>query len=304
MRAIQNYTTDTMQKQFVTEVIPVRIALIADVHSNLPALEAVLTDIRRHHPDRIVSLGDQVNLGPSPRETMALLRSEGVTCLHGNHERYILSAMAGDPAYAGANFESLRYNAARLTAQEITLPRTLELENVMLCHAMPDDDRFPVFDETLALPRLRERHFDRPTHILCGHGHNPTHIALGNLTVDSIGSVGCMDDGVPGTAPYAILTLDRGAVFLRPYAVGYDTGGLKRLFMQSGMAAYCPIMAHIICLQMQQNTDYLVGFVQRALARSRERGEPCVSLAAWQETDAAFPWPDGVGTAAFWRGMD
>ena len=111
-----------MQKQFATEVIPVRIALIADVHSNLPALEAVLTDIRRHHPDRIVSLGDQVNLGPSPRETMALLRSEGVTCLHGNHERYILSAMAGDPAYAGANFESLRYNAARLTAQEITLP--------------------------------------------------------------------------------------------------------------------------------------------------------------------------------------
>ena len=43
------------------------IALMADIHANLPAAEAVIADIRRKHkPDRIVSLGDQVNLGPAP----------------------------------------------------------------------------------------------------------------------------------------------------------------------------------------------------------------------------------------------
>ena len=74
-----------------------RIALIADIHANLPALEAVLRDIRRKHsPDRIISLGDQINLGPCPRETMALLRENGVTCLHGNHERYMLAMRAGE----------------------------------------------------------------------------------------------------------------------------------------------------------------------------------------------------------------
>ena len=92
------------------------IALMADIHANLPAAEAVITDIRRKHkPDRIVSLGDQVNLGPAPCDTLRLLRAEGVTCLHGNHEGYILSVMRGEPGYAGANFVSLRFNADRLT---------------------------------------------------------------------------------------------------------------------------------------------------------------------------------------------
>lgn len=53
------------------------IALVADIHSNILALEAILKDIRRKHkPDRIISLGDQINLGPAPRETLGLLKKE------------------------------------------------------------------------------------------------------------------------------------------------------------------------------------------------------------------------------------
>lgn len=278
-----------------------RIALIADVHSNLIALEAVLREIKKHRPDRIISLGDQVNLGPSPRETLALLRAEGVTCLHGNHERYILSVMDGDPAYDGANFASLRFNAALLKREEITFPKTMRIEGATLCHAMPEDDRFPMFDEARALPLLRQMTFDTPTHIICGHGHNPTHICLPNFTLDSIGSVGCMDDGVPGTAPYVIAGIEKDSIFLRPYSVAYDTSAIKPLFRSGGMADFCPVMARIACIQMMTNTDYLVPFVGRASALSRERGEARISLKTWQDTDAAFPWPDGVGTAEFWR---
>ena len=278
-----------------------RIALIADIHSNILALEAVMKAIKQHSPDRILSLGDQVNLGPCPRETLALLKAEGATCLHGNHERYILSAMAGDPGYAGANFASLRYNASLLTPKEITFPKVVELEGAVFTHAMPEDDRFPVFDVDKALPLLRSMRFDRPTHIFCGHGHNPTHIQMGNLTLDSIGSVGCMDDGVPGTAPYAILTIEKGQSFLRPYYIAYDVRPMRRLFLHSGMAAYCPVMAHLISLQMTTNKDFLVGFVKKALALSEARGEDAISLKTWQDADAAYAWPDGVGTAAYWR---
>ena len=225
-----------------------RIALIADIHSNILALESVMQGIKKHRPDIIISLGDQVNLGPCPKETLALLKSEDVVCLHGNHERYILSAMAGDPAYQAANFAAPRFNASLLTPDEITFPETLEIEGVTFCHAMPGDDRFPVFDPSLALPRLREMQFDKPTHIVCGHGHNPSHIRSGHVVVDSIGSCGCMDDGVPGTAPYAILTLEHGQAMLRPYYTAYETRHMKDTFIRSGMADYCPIMAHIICL--------------------------------------------------------
>ena len=88
-----------------------RIALLSDIHGNLPALEAVMEAILRHKPDRIISLGDQINLGPNPREVLALLRQEQVECLSGNHERYVLAAMAGDPAYQAANFAAPRFNA-------------------------------------------------------------------------------------------------------------------------------------------------------------------------------------------------
>lgn len=278
-----------------------RIALIADIHSNLVALEAVLAAIKKHRPERIISLGDQVNLGPSPKETLALLHAEGVTCLHGNHERYILSVMDGDPAYDGANFASLRFNAGLLEREQITFPKAMQIEGVTLCHAMPEDDRFPMYDEAKALPLLREMTFDKPTHIICGHGHNPTHISLPNFTLDSIGSAGCMDDGVPGAAPFAIAQIEKGSVYLRPYSAAYDVRRVKPLFRQSGMADYCPVMAHIACLQMVTNTDYLVPFVREASALSRKRGETRISQKTWQDTDAAFPWPDGVGTAAFWR---
>lgn len=278
-----------------------RIALIADIHSNIIALEAVMKAIKEHHPDMVLSLGDQVNLGPCPRETLALLKAENVTCLHGNHERYILSAMAGDPVYAGANFASPRYNAELLTPQEITLPETLELEGVTFCHAMPGDDRFPVFDPALALPKLREMAFERPTHIICGHGHNPSHIRSGNVTIDSIGAVGCMDDGVPGTAPYVILTLEHGQAMLRPYYVAYDTTLMKDVFKRSGMADYCPVMAHLICLQMTHNEDFLVQFMKLANAVSKSRGEHIISTESWQQADAAFTWPDGIGTTDYWK---
>ncbi|MBR3794647.1 MAG: metallophosphoesterase family protein [Clostridia bacterium] len=278
-----------------------RIALIADIHNNLPALEAVLRAIKAHSPDLVISLGDQVNLGPCPKETLSLLRAQNVTCLHGNHERYILSAMAGDPGYQGANFAAVRFQAQQLRPEEITFAKTLELEGAVFCHALPDDDRFPVFDSEKAIPLLEQRTFDRPTRIFCGHGHNPTHIAMHNLTIDSIGSVGCMDDGVPGTAPYAILTLERGYAFLRPYAVSYDASVIPGLFLKSGLAQACPIMSHIISLQMMNNFDFLLSFVGRAEAIRKARGEALITESIWQETDAAFPWPDGVGTNDFWK---
>lgn len=278
-----------------------RIALIADIHANLPALQAVLRDIKRKHcPDMIVSLGDQINLGPCPRETLELLKENQATCLHGNHERYVECAMRGDEAYAGANFESLRFNASLLTADDLRFPEELSVGNVRLCHAMPGDDRFPVNDPEQALPRLQAMRFQEKTHIICGHGHNAMHYSVGNLTLDSIGSAGCQDEGIPRIAVYSILNLEGKSAALRPCFATYDTRALKPLFKESGMADYCPIMAHLACKQMEDNHDYLCSFVAQAWALAKTRGETTMTHGTWVETDASFHWPDSVGTPAFW----
>lgn len=139
------------------------IALIADIHANLLAAEAVLSDIhKKHRPDRIISLGDQVNLGPAPRDTLRLLRSENVTCLHGNHEGYILSAMNNDPRYAGANFASLRFNASLLKPDEITFQKSLSYSGVTFCHARRKMTAFPCLTRRLRFPACKKKTM-RPT---------------------------------------------------------------------------------------------------------------------------------------------
>ena len=278
-----------------------KIALLSDIHANLPAAEAALKSIQKHHPNQIVSLGDQVNLGPNPREVLALLKENGVTMLHGNHERYILSVLAGDPAYDGANFQSLHWNAAILTKEEITFPKILKIENVILTHALPEDDRFPVFDPEKALPLLRERFTEGFTHIICGHGHNPTSYRMPHLRYDGIGSTGCMDEGTPGSAPWTLLTLDNGDAVLQPIYVPYHTDVLPELYLRSGMVDYCPVMAHIACLQAMLNRDFLVPFVDAARLIQKEKGEQVMSMETWGRADQLFQWPDGLNTAAFWK---
>jgi predicted phosphodiesterase len=73
-----------------------RVALIADIHGNLPALEAVLAEIRSEAVDRIVCLGDVVSFGPQPREVIARLRALGCPVVLGNADADVLTPPALD----------------------------------------------------------------------------------------------------------------------------------------------------------------------------------------------------------------
>ncbi|MGI8698340.1 MAG: metallophosphoesterase family protein [Mycobacteriales bacterium] len=73
-----------------------RVAVLADIHGNLPALDAVLTEVAAARVDRVVLLGD-IALGPLPAETLDRLAGlgEGAVWVHGNCEREVVSAYDG-----------------------------------------------------------------------------------------------------------------------------------------------------------------------------------------------------------------
>lgn len=128
-----------------------RVAAIYDIHGNLPALEAVLEDIRHAEVDLVVVGGDVVP-GPMPRETLACLRDLNVPVqlIQGNGEVAVLAEMAGKDSTVPEQFrEVVRWNAQQLHPEHERLlgswSKTLRVEipgvgEVLFCHATPRSD--------------------------------------------------------------------------------------------------------------------------------------------------------------------
>ena len=175
-----------------------RIAVIADVHGNLRALEAVRADLAKRSPDVVVNLGDNVS-GPLQAAASAdLLRNESYIHIRGNHDRQLVDRPPADmglsdrAAFGQLNGQQLAWLANLPPAQ------TLD-EDVLLCHGAPGNDLQYLLEEVdgdrvrLTSPNVvRDRLGDvRAALILCGHTHIPRVVSLpGGMWVVNPGSVG------------------------------------------------------------------------------------------------------------------
>ena len=189
-----------------------RVAVLADVHGNLPALEAALADVDAADVDRIVLPGD-IALGPMPGETLDLLDSLGnrVVWVHGNCEREVVSAYDG-AGVPGINGDSARDCASLLDLRQRDLidglPMTVTLDvdglgPTLFCHATPRrDDEFVLVDSPLALWNAALDGVEERV-VVCGHTHMPFDRLVDGRRVVNPGSVG-MAYGPPG-AYWAVL---------------------------------------------------------------------------------------------------
>lgn len=179
-----------------------RVAAIYDIHGNLPALEAVLDDVRSEGVDRIVVGGDVVP-GPMPRESISALLDLPTPpgFVYGNGERDILALAGGEmPARVPAAFHDvMRWVANELSPEQLaelaSWPPTLELEipglgPVLFCHATPRDDN-EIFTRLTPEERLRPI-FDAidAALVICGHTHMQFDRTIGRTRVVNPGSVG------------------------------------------------------------------------------------------------------------------
>lgn len=186
-----------------------RVAAIYDIHGNLPALEAVLQDIRQAEVDQVVVGGD-VLPGPMPRETLTYLLDLNIPVqfIQGNGDREVLAQMAGtDPGTVPEQFrEVVRWAAQQLHPEHGRLlagwPKTLRVEirglgNVLFCHATPrsDTDVFTRLTPEGHLLPVFER-LNVPL-VICGHTHMQFDRTIGRVRVVNAGSVG-MPFGEPG----------------------------------------------------------------------------------------------------------
>jgi putative phosphoesterase len=186
-----------------------RVAAIYDIHANLPALEAVIQEIRRIGVDLVVVGGD-VLPGPMPRETICFLRDVDIPIqfIRGNGDREVLARFRGEEATTVPQpFRAVvDWNAEQLDPDDeqvlASWPEILRVEirglgDVLFCHATPRSDT-EIFTRLTPEERLLPvfAGLDVPL-VICGHTHMQFDRMIGKIRVVNAGSVG-MPFGEPG----------------------------------------------------------------------------------------------------------
>ncbi len=223
---------------------PLRIALVADIHANLWALDAVLADIQKQRVDMVFNLGD-ILYGPlKPRATYERLRTLGdLLTIRGNQDRQIYDATEQDRRA----IPTLDYVINDLGEDPIQWLQTLPPaaifeEEIFLCHGTPASDETYLLEDVAsgrAMLRpeaeiLRLAKSVRHPVIVCGHSHTPRLVSLANgQMIVNPGSVGlpAYSDEAPVAhvmetysphASYAILTKTGAAWDVSFEKVAYD----------------------------------------------------------------------------------
>jgi diadenosine tetraphosphatase ApaH/serine/threonine PP2A family protein phosphatase len=228
----------------------VRYALLADVHGNLEALEAVLADLCDWPDVRVICAGDVVGYGPDPEACLELLRSWNAAVVLGNHEAMVLgrldfSRCVHQGIRAALWTRTILSRAARGHLEQ--LPMVHRERDLVVCHATLDDlesyTSSPAAAERV-VTRLGERYPDARM-VVCGHTHQPMVWMEGRGPVDverasslnlhgvrrllvNPGAVGQSRDGSV-SARYA--RYDAGAELLSFHRVDYaSTRTVRKLF--------------------------------------------------------------------------
>ncbi len=247
-----------------------RIAILADIHGNLHALQAVLEHVAKLRADRIVVAGDMVVGSPDSPACWELVKSLRCPVLRGNHERYVydLGTERAKAEWSQPQFGPVQYAAEKLgvTARRelAALPATLLLPDapdVRFFHGSARNDTDLIFpytsDEAIApmFEGVRERWLVR------GHNHYAGVRLWGDRRIVTVGSVGLPLDGTPA-AQYSMLELGRAGWSLQQYSVSYDVDAAVRRFVDSGYIEEAGPVARLFMREVETAAFHILPFLK------------------------------------------
>ncbi len=209
-----------------------RLAIIADIHGNQTALEAVLGALAPRQPDRYVVLGDLAYKGPHPREVVRTIRGLDALVIRGTSEDRLAGAIGHPgftvPAFADAD-QFNHWANERLSADdrawlaELPFDATIEAGSVRLyfVHACPENTTdlvYPWADEARLFSLFGDSGADA---VLYGHIHQPYLRWIGGRALINPGSVGQPFDG-DRRASCALIEAGQGELGVEFIRVPYD----------------------------------------------------------------------------------
>ena len=228
-------------RRILGEALPMKIAIISDIHGNKEALEQILAEIDKIGIDDIISLGDHIGYGPEPERVIEHIRQRNIFAVQGNHELALIQPTYLDWFNRAAR-KSLNITRRLLSSQSVDYIKTLKTHIIAhgcrFVHGFPPDSvltylfQLPEEAKILALKKLKEqRCFIGHTHTLDitsygRHGFESGRLKKGlnqlsarQKHIISAGSVGQPRDG-NNQAKYIIWDSEEDTVEVR--SVAYD----------------------------------------------------------------------------------
>ncbi len=213
------------------------ILLLADIHSNYPALAAIDQFFSKSQFDLIINCGDSTVYGPFPNETLAWLKKRGAFSILGNTDRKVIKLIKGKTfkkprkpekrvmytwTYDILNDDAKAYLLSQKKKGSIDLSQSgPKLKQTLhLFHGSPDDpDEFLFSDTDEKRFRQLAKDFSHSI-IVIGHSHSPFYKTFGTVSFINPGSIGRMFDGNPA-ASCATITINQDKLDVQHYRIPY-----------------------------------------------------------------------------------
>jgi len=235
-----------------------RIALLADIHGNHPALTAVLNDIERIKVDKIIVLGDIVFKGPQPEQCVSAVQALQTTVIRGNIDELVGSGQiqpgfAKSPEHEAAIQQEMAWTRKRLSDEQLqylaNLPfmheEHLTAETVLRCvHANPQNILDNILPDSSVDQLMRMFEGTEAGIVAYAHIHQPFIRRIDGRTLLNTGSVGLPFDG-DARSSYAVIEAEGDDCSIMLRRVRYDVEETVRAYEDSGHPFAASVIAAI-----------------------------------------------------------
>ena len=247
-----------------------KIAVLADIHGNLPALQTVVSHIDRWNPDEVMVAGDVVNRGPRPLECLEIVKerqlTDGWQVVRGNHEDYVIGHTLPDSPRSGPYFEIYRTSYWTLhqldghVADLSDMPFQVSTNTpgggeIRSVHASMRDTRDGIYSDT-SDDSLRQQIAPPPLALCVGHTHRPLIRTLDDTLVVNVGSVGMPFDGDPRAA-YAQLTWQKNQLRAEIIRLDFDRERVEKDFCETGFVRDSGPLTQLMAIEFRHSRPYL-----------------------------------------------
>jgi predicted phosphodiesterase len=256
-----------------------KVAVLSDIHGNVPALRVVMADIDAWSPDVVVVDGDIVNRGPVSDECLEIMLERrdrrGWHLLRGNHEEFVVDCGLPERPRSGPPYEMAQFahfalaQVSQYVNELATLPDVYERPGpngalLRIVHASMRNNRDGIYPMTTD-DDLRRQIAPAPAVFVTGHTHRPLVRQVDETLVVNIGSVGLSFDE-DQRAGYGRFTWDGDRWHSEIVRLAYDYGLLEADYVRSGFLAHGGPLTQLMLVEFRKAR----GLVHRWASRYEE----------------------------------